>query len=88
MTAYYEVQRTRGEQKRILRVERVRDRHHALLLEKRILAAHADRVVLLSLENEALTYTANEVETENNLLGGPRRYSTGSGTVTIPEGEK
>ena len=87
-TAYYEVQRNAGELKRILKVEGVKDQAHAAKLAKRIRAVHVDKVKLLGVEEYGLTYTAHEIETERNLLGGPRRYSTGSGTVTIPENEK
>jgi hypothetical protein len=86
-TAYYEVQRSAGELKRILKVEGVKDQAHAANLAKRIRAVHADKVKLLGVEDYALHYTAHEIETERNLLGGPRRYSTGRGTVSIPEKE-
>jgi hypothetical protein len=42
---------------------------------------HADSVRLLRLEEYALVYTATEIQTERNLLGGTRRYSTPMGTV-------
>ncbi len=84
MDAFYEVQRSAGEPKRLMRVGNVRSPQHAEELRRRIEAAHADSARLLALEDYALHYTASEVERERNLLGGPRRHSTGSGTVTIP----
>jgi hypothetical protein len=83
--AYFQVQRSAGELKRILKVEGVKDQAHAAKIAQRIRAVHADKVKLLGVEDYGLTYTAREIETERNLLGGPRRYSTGSGSITIPE---
>jgi hypothetical protein len=85
MTAYYQV--SVNDMKRIVRVENVRNADHAKEVLAALKARHADSVKLLTLENYALAYTANEVLTERNLFGGPRRYSTGRGTVTIPENE-
>jgi hypothetical protein len=97
MVAYFEVQKNSQRdvanpgslwiEKRILSVDGVTDIFHATEILKRIRAVHADCARLLSLENYALHYTATEVMNEKNLLGGPRRYSTGDHTVTIPEGE-
>jgi hypothetical protein len=80
-------QRNTGELKRILKVEGVKDRAHAAKIAKRLRAVHADKAKLLGVENYGLTYTAHEIEMERNLLGSPRRYSTGTRTVTIPEKE-
>lgn len=86
MVAYFEVvNNSTGGAKRILRVDQVTGVSHANELLKRIKATHADRARLLSLEDEALHYTAREVQNERNLFGGVRRYSTGDRTVTIPE---
>lgn len=82
--AYYHVQREAKELKRILKVEGVKDRAHAARLAERIRAVHADEVKLLGVEEYGLAFTAHEIETARNLFGGPRRYSTGSGTTTIP----
>jgi hypothetical protein len=83
MTATFELQHN-GE-KRIMVVKNVRDQAHARQIGKRIVAVRADTARLIALEDHLLVYTAHEVETERNLLGGPRRYSTGERTVTIPE---
>lgn len=68
-----------------MKVEGVKDQSHAAKLAKRIREVHADKVRLLGVEEYGLAFTAHEIETERNLFGGPRRYSTGSGTVTVPE---
>ena len=83
-TAYYEIRNAR-QVKRILKVEGVRDQAHAAKLAERIRAVHADKVKLLGVEEYGLAFTAHEIETERNLFGSPRRYSTGSVTVTIPK---
>jgi hypothetical protein len=88
MVAYYEVRLgIKKPLKRILRVDDVRDEKHARELQQRIANVHADGVRFIRLEEYALHYSVHEVETERNLLGGPRRYSTGTRTVTIPKKE-
>ena len=82
MVAYFEV-KNGMELKQIMRVEGVRGPAHARTILVRLRAAHADKARLLSLQEESLSYTAHEIETERNLLGGSRRYWNGTRTVTV-----
>jgi hypothetical protein len=85
MTAIFKVEH--NGKSRMMVIERIRDRAALAKVEATLLAQHADKAELVSIEDELLQYTANEVINERNLLGEPRRYSTGERTVTIPEGK-
>ena len=72
MVAYIEVIRNAGEPARILKVDSVRDNEHAEHLLTVLTSRHVSHAKLLTLEPYSAAYTANEIESEHNLLGRRR----------------
>jgi hypothetical protein len=85
MTATYKVNVNGATRLKVVR--EVLNAAHAKEIQKEIANKHADAVALIALEDYLAEYTAIEVIKERNLLGGVRRYSTGTRTVTIPDSE-
>lgn len=84
MTAIFKIKTTQGHPYRMMVVENIYDESDLRAVTKS-LESQYHMVVLVSAEDYLPTYSRTEVLNERGLLGSVRRYSTGTGTVTIPQ---